>query len=309
MSVTYIQNRRIVDDFLLYLSVYRRPATISCYDTALRVFLRWLEGEGKIITSLEIMDFPQYVAWMGKRSLKDGTKAINVTAAKSMWRWLFENGRVPFPPERIKTPERLNVESHETMTRDEFRRIIQTFSEHVPNELRGKTIVSLLYATGMRLGEMLSLDVTDIDLEKMSATVRTFKRKKHYRRVYWDPSVNELLRKWIDVRDGYARGWGNRSMALFIGMATTGKGERVGPEAVAKTFRIARKRAGLTKHLTPHSCRHGFATELADNGAKIHHLQEMLGHANVANTMVYIHSKDKEIEEEYRQCRTKELLD
>lgn len=180
---TYEANELLIQDFLLYFSVYRRPATIECYKNALRHFLRWLHPQDKLITGLTTMDFPKYVAYMAECGFKDGTKAINVTAIKSVWRWLYENERVPFGAERIKTPERLDVQSHETMNREEFVRMVAVYSEYIPQELRSKLIITLLFATGVRLGELLSMDVSDVSLEKMSATVRTFKRKKHVRKI------------------------------------------------------------------------------------------------------------------------------
>lgn len=110
------------------------------------------------------------------------------------------------------------------------------------------------------------------------------------------------------MRDDISARSSHLSSALFIGLNAKGCGQRLGEAAVEKTFWEARTRSGIQKHLTPHSCRHGFATELADNGAKIHHLQEMLGHANVSNTMIYIHSKDAEIESEYRKFRAGNLV-
>lgn len=98
------------------------------------------------------------------------------------------------------------------------------------------------------------------------------------------------FRKWLNGRD-----------ILFISLDTKDMGQPIGKCVVQRLFRKLRIKVGITKKVSPHSCRHGFATNAVRKNANLSYLQEMLGHANIKSTMVYVHAKDKDIQDEYKR--------
>src|SRR5690606_13977889 len=107
--------------------------------------------------------------------------------------------------------------------------------------LRNKLIIAFMFATGVRVGELLAIDVSQIDTEKRSAFVKTFKRVNYYRTVFWDPETNELMKRWLDVRSRLLAGMGS-SDALFVSLAPQSLGKRLHKSAVQRIFRATRRK-------------------------------------------------------------------
>jgi site-specific recombinase XerD len=294
-------NQEIINQFLVWLRAGHSKETVSSYFWGLHQFENWLDKSRKEITALTIPDFSNYLLSLENRGLRGGTRSIYITAVRSLWRWLHQQQRVKFSEALIPVPNRDDVKSHECLTPDEFKKIMAYFDEFFPKDLRDKTIISLLFATGMRLGEMLSLDVSGIDIENRRTEIKTFKRKNHKRQIFWDDETNVLLAKWLEVRERLLDREKIDATALFIALDTNKYGERIGRCVVQRVFRRVRAKCGIDKRITPHSCRHGFATLGVKNNINIMYLKEMMGHATIRSTQIYTHLENKDIEREYRK--------
>jgi site-specific recombinase XerD len=182
----------------------------------------------------------------------------------------------------------------------EIKIIMDSFREFFPEELRDKTIVSFLWDTGVRIGEMLIIDASQIDLENKKAVIKTFKRNNHKREIYWTNETNLLLASWLEVRSQLIQKAKIRSNALFISMAPQSYGARAGKDVVQKLFRKKRQQLGIDRKITPHSLRHGFGARAVEKNVHPRHLQLMLGHAKLNTTMFYMGCENKETEKIYR---------
>jgi integrase/recombinase XerD len=223
-----------------------------------------------------------------------------MTALKTLWTWAYSQGFVELNPAMIPMPE-YTRERREEITLQEFEQIMSSLDDSFPKELRDKAIISFFCITGVRLGEFLEINLSKMDFQERMVEVKTFKRKNHRRKVYWDNRTNELLFKWLDMREKII-GRGKREHdALFVSLDPTTYGEPLGRCAIQRVFKCAREKCGIKKQISPHSCRHGFATNAVRKGVNPVFLKEMLGHANMQNTMIYVHSEDKEIRDEHRR--------
>ncbi|MBI5071842.1 tyrosine-type recombinase/integrase [Candidatus Falkowbacteria bacterium] len=294
-------NHEIINQFLIWLRAGHSGATVSSYFWALRQFEIWLDLRKKEILKMTMPDFPEYHLWLENRGLHSGTRYSYLGTVRTLWRWLYQQQRVNFPETLIPLPNRNDVKSHECLFPDEFLKMISCFDELFPKDLRDKTAISLLFATGLRLGELLSLNVSDMNLEMKTAEVKTFKRKNHKRQIFWDDATNCLLAKWIELRQRLLDHKNMESIALFIALDSNKFGDRLFHHAVQKTFRRIRAKCGIDKKITPHSCRHGFATLGVKNNIKLMYLKEMMGHASIRSTQIYTHLENKDIELEYRK--------
>jgi len=280
-------------------------ATVASYRNALASLMKYLDEIDRELLECSLDDFSKYIIWLENKGLRSGTRGLYVTSLKTMWSWLRKQGMVTLDESMIPTPRvASDRRSYPFLEPHEFTALLGAFDEFYPKELRNKTIIAFLYATGVRLGELLSLNVDDLNLERMVAVVRTFKRHDHKREIYWDEETNRLLGKWLETRAHVLRTQGSGCEALWVSMDTSRPPARLERHCVQKLFRALRKQLGMDKPLSPHSCRHGFGYRGVRNDVNLRYLQVAMGHANLKNTMVYMGYKEKEVEDE---CRAKLL--
>ena len=119
--------------------------------------------------------------------------------------------------------------------------------------------------------------------------------------MYWDEETNRLLERWLEVRERILGRKDSGTEALFISFNTATDPKRMDRSAVQKTFRAARAKLGIEKRITPHSCRHGFASLGVKRNVNLRYLQVMMGHANIRSTTIYMGYKNSDVESEYRK--------
>jgi len=295
-----IKEKRIIE-FLQWCGADHSKATIASYKYALYSLDRWLYANNKSIHECLLPDLMDYYSTLENRGLRSGTRAIYMTALKSLWGWLYRQGIVTLNNSLIPIPTRIDTKSYQFLEQEDFDKMMECYNESNFKELRDKAVISFLYATGLRLGELLSLNLEDIDVERHTGIVKTFKRKNHKRQIFWDEETNRLIKKWIALRAFWSQMFSKKSSALFISTDTRSSGSRLCKNTIQRIFRRARERAKIDKWITAHSCRHGFASRGIKKNINIRYLQVMMGHAQIKNTMVYMGYKDADVEKEYKR--------
>ncbi|MBL7058472.1 tyrosine-type recombinase/integrase [Patescibacteria group bacterium] len=279
--------------------------TISSYHHALKIFLDWLENTGKSIVGMLEQDFVDYEIYLSdKRKLKSTTKAHYFSSIRNWWVFLLKRGMVNQDVSIIPAPKRRGTEHYPYVEEQEIEILLNSFSGFFPVDIRNKAIISLMYATGVRLGELISLDLSSIDTEKMKGNVKTFKSRKDnpHRDVYWDTKTNDILLEWLSTRERLIQTETKvNSNALFISLATQSYGKRIGKDAIQKLFREKREELGIDKKISAHSLRHGFGHKGVEKNIHPRHLQLMLGHEKLETTMGYMGCANKEVEDAYRK--------
>jgi len=297
------QNRDYYYQFLDWLSIAHTLETVNSYKWGLKIFIDWLDGVEKDLLSLQEKDFVEYAHYLkDDRRVKNSTAASYFSGVRTIWRWLYRQNLVANSNEMIPIPKADDGEHYPFLTEEELKVVLNSFDEFYPLELRDKTAFAFLFATGLRIGEFLQMNVGDIDLIKQKATVKTEKRKNHHREVYWDDETNELLRKWIEVRGKIlSHRSSKKTDALWVNLSPQGFGQRAQKCIFQKLFRRKREELGITKKITPHACRHGFGHKAVKMEVHPRMLQKMLGHAKLNTTMIYMGVEDIEVEKVYRE--------
>ena len=300
-AVLYMhRNDEILRDFLRWLNSGHTKATVQSYSDGLRNLRHWLYAEQKAIIGLTLNDITRYSEYLQNRGVRSSTHFHYMTAFKCLWKWLYKQALVSLDPDLILMPC-VTKERRGALMPDEFEAIMKSYDERYPVELRNKLIVCFLYATGLRLGEFLDILLSDIKLGEKCVEVRTYKRKNHRRTVYWDERTQKLLLQWLPLRDDLVAEGGLGHQALFVSMDNNSLGKPIQRCVVQRIFRNVRLKLGMKKKISPHSCRHGFATRGVKANINLSYLKDMLGHANINNTMVYVHQEQKHLQEEYRK--------
>ncbi len=286
----------LLDQFINHLRVERGLAdnTIESYSRDLIRFLQFLESR-KIspfhVTQDHIMDY------MGSLEgvLSVRSAARNLSAVKIFFRFLVSDGKIKSSPARLLESPKLPQRLPGVLTHHEVERLLSQPDVSKPRGQRDKAMLELLYATGLRVSELVGLKVSDINLE--AGYVRTIGKGSKERMVPMGEKALKALRDYLsDGRIGLLKK--GRSPNLFLN-------PRVQPITRQGFWKIIKKYgvlAGINKEITPHILRHSFASHLLEGGADLRAVQVMLGHADISTTQIYTHvtrERLKQIHEKY----------
>lgn len=269
-------------DFFKYLSVERRmsPHTDSNYRRDLKRFVGhcdrneladWDRVDGQHVRS--------FAAAEHRQGASPRTIQRRLSAIRSFYNFLLREGAAKLNPavdvQAPKAKKRLPA----TIDVDQMARLL-SFRTDEEVSVRDKAMMELFYSSGLRLSELVGLDLIDIDLA--DRTVRVLGKGNKTRVVPVGKQAVEAISRWLPERTKLAD-VGNT--ALFVGV----RGERISPRSVQKQVGEWAKRQGLGVHVHPHMFRHSFATHLLESSHNLRGVQELLGHANIATTQIYTH--------------------
>ena len=208
----------------------------------------------------------------------------DVVRLRSVLKYLNLNGAECMNPELIPVPKREEV-TRDFLTAEE----VESMIDNACN-VRAKFVISLLYSSGIRLSEFLSLNRDSIQEKKFQVVGKGQKP----RLCFTDDRTIRLMGEYLANRD-------DDNDALVVSRLNK---ERMTPTNVQMLVKNAARAAGITKHVTPHVLRHSFATNFIHNNGNIRYLSAMLGHRSVATTMIYTHVVDNDLERQYQQFHT-----
>ncbi len=290
--------------FLNFLAVEKNASenTISAYRNDLRQFSAyiWASEKGKADAWGEVTeeDIKNYIAYLREKRYKDSTVARKVAAVKSFYSFLVAEGFVDHDPtENVKSPQ-VGKTLPRALTPEEVDELLeQPAKRNTPEAHRDKAMLELLYATGLRVSELVALDVNDVDLESDPVTVRSVGKGDRERVLQLPPRAVDELRHYIfHVRPRLVRN--RKEQALFVNR----RGERLTRQGFWLILKNYARQAGLDKDITPHTLRHTYATHMLSGGMPLRYVQEALGHASISTTQIYTHLSDQQKRRQYDQA-------
>ncbi len=268
--------------------------TQAAYARDLKDFTTWLERHGIALAGATRADVEGYLVFCDAQGLAVATRARRLSAIRQLYRFAYEEGwRDDNPALQIRGPGRAK-RLPGTLTHDEVDRLLEAAGTG-RDPLRDTCLMQLLYATGMRVSELVSLPVAAARGDPRMLLIRGKGGKE--RMVPLSPPARVALRDWLAHRDAAeerARTDGKRpSPFLFPSGGKTGHLTRVRFHGLVKTFAL---RAGIDPgRVSPHTLRHAFATHLLAGGADLRAIQTLLGHADVSTTEIYTHVLDERL--------------
>ena len=287
----------LIDEFLEYLEVERNCSklTIRDYRHYLEIFNSWVTASlpNKSLKDLTIADVRKYRVYLSNRVDKNGltlkriTQNYYVIALRSFLRFLIKNDHETLEPSKIDLPK-AESRSLKFLDRDQVDRLVISINTEKPEGKRNRAIVELLFSTGLRVSELVSLNRDKINLERREFGV--IGKGGRARVVFISDRAAEWIKRYIDARQ-------DNFVPLFIRYSGREIFENRG-EKMRLTARIVKKyvrAARLPVDATVHTLRHSFATDLLTNGADIRSVQEMLGHKNISTTQTYTHVTNKQL--------------
>ncbi len=289
-----------VDEFLDYLAAEKGYSgnTLAAYRNDLTQFTQHLADQGSVtrwdeVTQNQIVD---YILHMKELEYASSTVARKVAAIKSFFHYLRDEGIVKNDP--TLTLESPKVKKHlpKAISEDDVERLlVEPTKSDSPKALRDSALLEVLYATGMRVTELVSLNVTDVDLE--AGTVYCIGKGDRERVVpIYDQAALILGRYLNEGRPYMARD--AEEQALFLNH----RGERLTRQGLWLIIKHYVDAIGIESEVTPHTLRHSFATHMLHGGAKLRDVQKLLGHANISTTQVYTQVTRDHLREAYNEA-------
>jgi len=300
--------RSLKQQFLEYLEIERGRSvkTVENYDRYLERYFEFAKvSKPAHITEVNVREFRMYLnrqpgTRVGGRTepMKRRTQNYYLIALRAFLKYLRQRDVTAMNPERIelaKVPDR----SLDLITSTELNRLRLAPDVKTIEGKRDKAILELLFSTGLRISELCSLSIDDVDLTREEFSVRG--KGDKVRVVFLSDTARTALHKYLQARK-------DLDDALFVryGRKVNDGGElRIQPRAVQRLLKTYAAKAGITRKVTPHVIRHSFATDLLQNGADIRSVQALLGHASINTTQVYTHVTDKHLREVHQKFHGK----
>lgn len=289
----------LIDAYLTHLSVERRLAlnSIESYARDLTQLARFAVGHGRPVESLQRPDLERFVRDLMAAGRSPRSVAREVACVRGFYRFLVIDGRLPASPADDLHPPRAWQVLPTYLSVDEVDALIAQPDVSTPRGLRDRALIELLYATGLRVSELVGLRPADLNLE---ASFLTCTGKGDKQRLV---PIGDEAARWVSryIREGRKTLLGRRSSPrLFVNARGGGPGlSRVGFWKILKAYA---RQAGLKSSLSPHTLRHSFATHLLERGADLRAIQMMLGHADLSTTQIYTHVLEHRMRAVYDSC-------
>ncbi len=293
----------LIDQFLEYLEIEKNCSklTLRDYRHYLQVFSDWFSSTlpGKSIEDIDLATIRKYRVFLANKQNEKGETLVRVTqnyyviALRSFLRFLIKNDFKTLEPSKIDLP-RTESRSLKFLEKDQVDRLVTSCDTSKEEGLRDRAILELLFSTGLRVSELVSLNHEQVNLERREFGVIGKGRK--LRIVFVSDRAADWVKRYLNVRK-------DNFKPLFIRYSGKvdefGSGEkmRLTARSVERIVKKYVRRARIPVDATVHTLRHSFATDLLRNGADLRSVQEMLGHKNIATTQIYTHITNPQLRE------------
>ncbi len=268
--------------------------TLSSYLRDMRQFSDWLDGEGIGLPQVTQGDVKRYAGFLSNKGKSDATVVRSVASLKSFYSYMLMIHSVPVNPAKGFTPSKLERKLPEILTGKEVDLFLEQPDTSDAKGCRDKAMLELLYATGIRVTELISLDIRDINLSV--GFVRCVGKNKERVIPLYKAAVRALTTYINEARPQLVGE--PQQQALFVNM----NGERMSRQGFWKIVKFYQEKAGINKDITPHTLRHSFAAHLLENGADLKSIQEMLGHADISSTQIYAQVVNQKLRDVYAKA-------
>ena len=282
----------LIEEFKTYLFIDKKysPNTILSYKNNLNKFMIYFNN--KDINSITKEDLKEYLFSLKKEKLSSKTISHQISVIRTFYKFLLINKYVSKDTSSILELPKVKKTIPTVMTPEEIDKLLDI--DLIDNySYRNKAMLEIMYATGLRVSELISLKMNDIDLE--SCIIRTVGKGNKERIIPLGDYALKYLKIYIYE---YRNEMMKQNIHDYIFVNNHGK-----PMTRQGFFKIIKKQADLKKIKTvisPHTIRHSFATHLLDHGADLRSIQEMLGHSNISTTQIYTHVSNKHLEDNYQ---------
>ena len=292
-----MQNGEVIEMFERYLTEDKKASanTLSSYLRDIRQLAEYLDNQTEHgLVDADAEDLGEYIAMLRGNGKSVATVSRSIASIKCLYSHLFIKQRITVNPAQGLIPDKNTQKLPEILTSKEVELLLDQPECIDPKGYRDKAMLELLYATGIRVTELIDLNISDVNLS--AGVIRCQSRNKERFIPMYSAAVKALSDYITLVRPQMILLPDEQS--LFVNVS----GERMSRQGFWKIVKHYQKKAGIEKDITPHTLRHSFAAHLLENGADIHAIQEMLGHADISSTHMYSQLVKKQLKDVYNKA-------
>lgn len=286
-----------VNAFISYLHNVKKTSnnTEMSYRRDLNKLRKFLEERN--IFKLEKVtrdDLSSYVLYLEEKNFAAATVSRNIASIKALYHYMKMEGVVEEDISEVLKAPKIEKKLPEILSMDEVIRLLEQPCGDSPKEIRDKAMLELLYATGIRVTELISLKLSDVNIQMGVVVCRDGSKERII--PFGKEAKSALLRYFDGVREAMVED--KKSEILFANCS----GQPMSRQGFWKLIKYYAKKAGIEEDITPHTLRHSFAAHLVENGADLRSVQEMLGHSDISTTQVYANMNHNRIREVYAKA-------
>ena len=283
--------------FINYLHNVKKTSnnTELSYKRDLSKMQHFLEGQGvKSVSKISATNLSSYVLYLEKNGFSAATISRNIASTKAFIHYLFKEDRISSDvSESLKSPK-IEKKLPEILSPEEVVRLLEQPKGDSPKEVRDKAMLELLYATGIRVTELISLNVEDVNLTMGFLICKDANKERMI--PFGNEAKQSLIHYIAHSREAMIED--KKDQVLFVNCS----GQPMSRQGFWKLIKFYAKKAGIKADITPHTLRHSFAAHLVENGADLRAVQEMLGHSDISTTQVYANLNHNRIREVYAKA-------
>lgn len=274
----------LIDDYIVYLKTGKSfsPHTISAYSFELNRFYSFIEKNKNTAEEIEQQDIVDYLYFLRNSGLKERSISRALSSLKSFFKYLVSEGEIEKNPTALIDTPKLQQSLPKVMSPEEVDRLLSAPERSTTRGLRDLAMLELLYATGLRVSELVNLSLNDLHLEE--GFLRVMGKGSKERIVPIAEKTIYTIKKYLEKSRPFFAKESHNSQLFF-----SRPGRKMTRQAFWTIIKKYALKAGISTEITPHTLRHSFATHLLVNGADLRAVQLMLGHSDISTTQIYTH--------------------
>jgi len=283
-----------------YLSKVKKASanTIASYMRDIRQFAGWLNSEeGKDVVDASQVNISDYLSHMEQEGRSGATVSRSLASLKNFYSYVVSSGFLESTPVMEIHVDRGEKKLPQILTGREIELLLAQPACIDAKGYRDKAMLELMYATGIRVTELIDLNVDDVNLEL--GVIKCDGAKKSRSIPLYPAALKALTAYLKDIRRSMVAD--PRETALFVNIS----GVRMSRQGFWKILKHYQATAGIEKEITPHTLRHSFAVHLLENGADLGSVQELMGHSDISSTQLYTHMLNQKLKSVYAKCHPK----
>jgi len=265
--------------FLNYLLVDKGLSnnTVKAYEADISSFFQWLDNEDLKYKNLQEDHINQYISFLFQKKMRSSSVNRKISSIKSFYIFLVKRNFVKNSPLNDLVTPKQEKYLPESMSEAEVDKLLNSPDVSNKIENRDKAMIEMLYATGMRISELVNLKMTDVDMKR--CVVKVFGKGSKERLVPFGETALDSLRSYLNEREQ------SSSKEIFL----SNRGKKMTRVAFWQRVKVYLIRENLKNSISPHTLRHAFATHLLNRGADLRSVQLLLGHSDLSTTQIYTH--------------------
>ncbi|MBF0118710.1 MAG: site-specific tyrosine recombinase XerD [Desulfobacterales bacterium] len=287
----------LCDRYINYLTIEKGLSnnTIASYSADLVKYFDFLKAkEINDISKADTAIILQYLISLKDSGLISKSRARNLVTIRGFYKFLVKEKMIDYDPSKLVDLPKQGLKLPDTLSQEEIGKLIATPNMKKKTGIRDSSMIELLYATGVRVSELVTLKIKNINIE--AGFIRVFGKGSKERIVPIGHFAKDKINKYlIEARPFILKG--EDSQYLFVAR----RGKPLTRQGFWKLLKLYALKAGISKSLTPHTLRHTFASHLLEGGADLRAVQEMLGHVDIATTQIYTHIASHRLKEAHEK--------